>query len=70
MKYMKSQRSRLAWKSFMAELTCPVVVRLAIAKVVFLHHIVSGCSLEEEAAQAPEELKKSVDKIFKAPRCL
>lgn len=33
--------------------------------VVFLHHIVSGCSLEEEAAHAPEELKKSVDKIFK-----
>eukprot|EP00435_Cladocopium_sp_Y103_P060504 s1903_g22.t1 len=35
--------------------------------VVFLHHIVSGCNLEEEAAHAPEELKKSVDKIFKDP---
>lgn len=51
------------------------MVRLATearetAEVVFLHHIVSGCNLEEEAAQAPEELKKSVDKIFKAPRCL
>ncbi|CAJ1350729.1 unnamed protein product [Effrenium voratum] len=33
--------------------------------VVFMHHIVSGCQLEEEAAQLPEELKKSVDKIFK-----
>ncbi|CAE7940319.1 DNAH7 [Symbiodinium necroappetens] len=36
--------------------------------VVFLHHIASGCNLNEEAEQAPEELKKSVDKIFKDKR--